>query len=964
MNTKPALFISYRRTRLPQVLRIKDFLEQAGIDCFLDVEDIDPLADFPERIREAIGRSHAFLAWWSADYGESGYCIQEFRQAWQHARRRSSDLPRRIWIVNPEARADHVFSGELDGKNFLNPPVAGGEVFWARALLKRFQDLNLIPEGPLADEREAPPVPIFYGVPEKSREFTGRGPEFMRIHSKLHPARVGDQGAAVAVQTFGLGGVGKTELATAYARDFAPAYPGGVYWLNLAGWHPGSPAQEVAAELAWLRALEQTFRLQPENLSRLARDSEGKELPTATVRERLAKQLSDGGDYLWILDNLPELSPLDVRTRILQFLRAPNRQGHTLLTTRDSRPAEGFAAEPLEVLSEEDALRLLTKYRPKHALGEIPAMRQLITEVGAHTQALMLLGEHARNEPGGYPDALKRLEDAGSLRRIDEIAQRLRGLLGLKARGIVATFALSIESLAEAAKELLSLASVCTPNLSIPDALLAKVFGPRADDFNLALGSLLRASLLQRKGAADRGVVIHPLVAEATVSLLEADTRALQRRLADGLLDRLTAADAIRDHTTMLSDIDQARALGGKLEEQRGVKLLLQVGQFEHGRGQYAAARTAETQALDLARRVLGAKHVDTLTSMNNLASTMRAQGDLSTARALLEQKLKIGQYVLGEEHPSTLASMNNLGSTLRAQGEFSAARALLTRVLATSRRVLGEEHLGTLTSMNTLAAIEKDLGDYDTARALEERVLSTRRRVLGEEHPATLTIMNNLASTIRAQGNPGTARALQEQTLSISRRVLGEEHPHTLASMHNLAETLSALGDHGAARALQEKTLLMRQRVLGEEHPATLASMNNLAATMGAVGDYSTARALYEQALAICRRLRGEEHPATLTMMNNLASTLQALGDYAARALQEQTLLLRRRVLGEEHPDTSNSACNLLSTLLQVGDKVSALQLLQSELLWLQERDPSSLDADQRAIRAYISEIRNQLSE
>ncbi len=208
-NTKPALFISYRRTHLSRVQQIEAWLKQAGIECFFDVHDIDPLADFPDTIREAIGRSHAFLAWWSADYGDSDYCLQEFRHAWQHAQRRSSDLAHRIWIVNAEEHADHVFSGELDSRNFLKPPPTGGELLWAEALLQRFQHSNLIAKGPLADERDSLPAATLYGVPEKSREFTGRGPELMRIHSKLHPARIGDQGSAVAVQMHGPGGVGK-----------------------------------------------------------------------------------------------------------------------------------------------------------------------------------------------------------------------------------------------------------------------------------------------------------------------------------------------------------------------------------------------------------------------------------------------------------------------------------------------------------------------------------------------------------------------------------------------------------------------------------------------------------------------------------------------------------------------------------------------------------------------------------
>ena len=56
---------------------------------------------------------------------------------------------------------------------------------------------------------------------------------------------------------------------------------------------------------------------------------------------------------------------------------------------------------------------------------------------------------------------------------------------------------------------------------------------------------------------------------------------------------------------------------------------------------------------------VLGEEHPDTLTSMNNLAVTMRAQGDLAGARTIQGQLLAIRRRVLGDGHPDTLASMN-----------------------------------------------------------------------------------------------------------------------------------------------------------------------------------------------------------------------------------------------------------------------------------------------------------------
>ena len=64
-------------------------------------------------------------------------------------------------------------------------------------------------------------------------------------------------------------------------------------------------------------------------------------------------------------------------------------------------------------------------------------------------------------------------------------------------------------------------------------------------------------------------------------------------------------------------------------------------------------------------------------TWVNNLAVTLRAQGDLPGARRLLEAVLEARKRVLGEEHPGTLASTHELAITLRVQAEATAARQL-----------------------------------------------------------------------------------------------------------------------------------------------------------------------------------------------------------------------------------------------------------------------------------------------
>jgi hypothetical protein len=57
-------------------------------------------------------------------------------------------------------------------------------------------------------------------------------------------------------------------------------------------------------------------------------------------------------------------------------------------------------------------------------------------------------------------------------------------------------------------------------------------------------------------------------------------------------------------------------------------------------------------------------------------------------------------------------------------------------------------------------------------------------------------------------------------------------------------------------------------------------------------------------------------------------------------------------RLLGEEHPATSQSTWNLVMTLCEMQDDPAARATLEASLLWLLQRDPATLTADQRNIR------------
>ncbi|KAJ5806306.1 uncharacterized protein N7503_003908 [Penicillium pulvis] len=367
--------------------------------------------------------------------------------------------------------------------------------------------------------------------------------------------------------------------------------------------------------------------------------------------------------------------------------------------------------------------------------------------------------------------------------------------------------------------------------------------------------------------------------------------------------------------------------------------------------GRFPEAESLGVQVVETSKRIHGAEHPDTLTWMSNLAAVLSDLGRLQEAERLKTQLVDTSKRVLGEDHPDTLGRMRSLAFEFSSLGRNLEAEALEVQVLEAQKRVLGEEHPHTLITLNNLAVMYLNQGRFLEAKALEVQVLEARRKVLGEEHPHTLNTLNNLAVSYWNLGQFSESEALQTQVLETRKRVLGEDHPETLISMGNLASTLSHLDRLPEVEVLQMQVLESRKRILGEEHPDTLLSMGEQAFTLLSLGRFQEAHTLQVQVVEAFKRILGEEHPKTLTSMHNLASIYWKLGRLPeAEALLVQILETRKRVLGEDHPDTLTSMDNLASIFRDLGRLPEAealeIQVLQTRKAKLGETHPDTLES------------------
>uniref|UniRef100_A0A8H7TQ33 Nucleoside phosphorylase domain-containing protein n=1 Tax=Bionectria ochroleuca TaxID=29856 RepID=A0A8H7TQ33_BIOOC len=289
-----------------------------------------------------------------------------------------------------------------------------------------------------------------------------------------------------------------------------------------------------------------------------------------------------------------------------------------------------------------------------------------------------------------------------------------------------------------------------------------------------------------------------------------------------------------------------------------------------------------------------------------NMGKYFLYQGNWNKAEEIQVEAMTIFIEQQGKEDQWTLSSMHCLALIYTRQGRWEEAEKLQVQVVRTNKIKLGADHPDTLTSEQNLASIYTRQGRWGEAEKLLLQVTETRKSKSGADHPHTLTAMGNLAMTWYSQGRLEEAEELELQAIETCKIKLGVDHPDTLTIMANLAMTWYSQGRLEEAEELEVQAIETCKIKLGVDHPDTLTAMGNLAMTWHSQGRWEEAEELEVQAIETCKIKLGVDHPDTLTIMANLAMTWKDQGrDNDAMALLQKCVEALRRVLGTNHPET-----------------------------------------------------------
>jgi CO dehydrogenase nickel-insertion accessory protein CooC1/tetratricopeptide (TPR) repeat protein len=750
-------------------------------------------------------------------------------------------------------------------------------------------------------------IPPIWNVPARNADFTGRGATLEKLRDKLAGGGVA---VVVAQALYGLGGVGKTQLALEYAHRFMADY-------DLVWWVPSERADQISLALA---ELARKMGLQVgDNVAEAAE----------AALEELRRDTSP--HWLLIFDNADDPKQLE------PYL--PTGAGHVLITSRNQ--GWSHAAEPLEVdvFTRDESVAHLLRHVPKLDLEDAYEVAEALGHL-----------------PLAVEQAAAWLEQTGMPARayIEQLATESTRILALNQPSdypmpVVATWNLSFDQLrSPAAVRLLQILAFCSPGPISMDLLYSDEMNESLLPYDatlsekLMLGRVIRdvsRFALIKVDQGSNSLQIHRLVQAVIRSQMTEEEQREARHEVHKILVGARPRQGETDDPANWSTYEiiwphLSPSNAEECDDLRTRQLLIDWVRYQWKHGEFEYALSEANHLRSQWTQQLGPDHQQTLHLQTQIANVLRSQGRFAEARDLDTYVLERQRAVLGADHPHALMTAGGLAADLRALGYFQESLQSDRATYESFKEQFGEDYERTLVAAYNLASSLRLVGDCYAARQLDQETLDRRRVVLPPDHPYTLGSAAALALDMRAGGAFRESVDILRDTLARYRAVLGEEMLETLRTAAGLAVSLRKAGEQSEAMTLAQDTYERFKRRYGADSPDTQACALNLACDYAAVDDMPRALDLVTDVKTALQASLGDDHPNTMVAANNLACYLRAIGQLPeALRLTQETLRRMRARLGDRHPLTLSAAVNLASCQGDAGDLAEAEALVRETI-------------------------------
>lgn len=830
-NRRRDFLISFTDVDRPWARWLARVLEEEGYSFWS--QDQDFAGSIPRSIAEAHANSERTILVLSDAYTRSSYCRSEWEMRYKEDPGGARDLlvTFRVGPCTPDPLLDRLAHRDL----YTLEEAAARELVRQR-LHQAAKPGYRVPlgEAPFPGRRgvEAPfPVPR-HNLPQPNRAFVGRTTELDALAQAL--VATGRSAITQPRAITGLGGIGKTQLALAYAYTHLAGYDL-IRWLR---------AEEPAVLAADYAGVAPALGLDPETPDQAAL--------IAAIRSRLEGQER----WLLVFDNATEPRSLD------PYLPRTG-SGHVLVTARRT-DWRSISQLPLGVMPEGEALELLTGRGDPEKLS------------AAELAEAKLLADDLGYLPLALAQARAYMDEAG------KSLAGYRALLGTRRPAVLAkrkaspdypasvakTWDISLEAATAerpAARPLLELlAFFATEALS--EALLAADPAALPEDLrdelerDDAVAALNRFSLIRAEAGS---ITVHRLVQAVTRDGLDETTLKVRAETALRLVymalprpgwkhENWPTIDALLPHALEVAEV--AERFG--VVPEATVTILNETALYLEARAAWLAAEPLFQRAVDL-QATVGSESPEMATLLSSLARVNWTTGRYDEAEQLLKRSIAIGEKSLGPEHPSVGDWLSGLAHVYRDAGHNLEAELLFWRAITIGEKTLGAEHPTLAFWLNGLGVLYFNAGLHTKAEPLFRCAVHIGRKSLGSEHPDFATWLNNLGDLYRATRRRGKAEPLLRRALRIREKALGPNHPDVAETLNNLGVLHGDAHRPTKAEPLLRRSLTIIQESLASDHPRLVCALTNLAHVLDQLGGRKEAAGLRARAEAILRQRR-----------------------------------------------------------------------------------------------------------
>jgi tetratricopeptide (TPR) repeat protein len=811
--------------------------------------------------------------------------------------------------------------------------------------------------------------PTLWGreIPFRNRYFTGREDELAALHSRLaqdSTALIGQPPQPV----YGMGGIGKTEIATEYAHRHSEDY-------DLAWW---IRAEQEETIINALMALGRRMRLKdfrPDD-----RDYSVRLVLTALAEREPYER------WLLIYDNAESASAIQ------SYL--PTGGGHVIITSRDRHWRRAMGLDGIEVgeFRTDETVTFFHKRVTALADPGTPGFAETESEVqnlAKEMGNLPLAAEHAAaylNETGtGISDYLALFQQNAHALLASSVDIKYpqtvattwsvaRNKISPEADALFRLLAsLSSEPIAEG----LLVQPAAARNLPTPlDWVLSSVTTFRRTARELGRYSLLKLDSVRnvvqlhrvvQAVTRDRMVREDPETAilyreAAHLLLAESDPRKVDREESEQLYQRSlqhlvpsgateSADEQVR--RLVINQVEQLYCRGSHqaslrlgrptletwrqrfgVNDKQTLSLAVQVGSALRRSGQWEQSLRLHADTLPRLREHFGEADPVYLNCARIHGIGLRLLGRYADALRNDQELLPLFEREFGDDDPETLRIRSNLAFSLRCLGRFEEAYELDKVALNGRKGIFGPVERPTLNSKFGLSRDLRGLGRYEESL---DQIRHVSQVLEAKNHPwdyFRLLIAIDFEVALNRAGHYEDAFSQGRKCLDLHRSILGLEHRQTLQAAANLVNDYRLNEDLAGAQQLGEETLRGLEKVVGHDHPNTLAACSNLAIVLRLRNNPGAARRLSSRAVEGMTASLEPFHPSLLIARHNLASDLAAVGEVReARQLGESVFERNLDTRGPHHPNTLAAMANLSLDRKADGDQEGAVRLREEML-------------------------------